>query len=93
MGNVDNYQIVGIGDDFGWVYSISDFGFFGFIFVILLCKLNKNNHFPLIMMVIFTLHYPVMLFLPCQVVLEYILNYKQNTLPTKYGEDDGHAHN
>lgn len=89
MGNIDNYQRVGIGGDFGWVYFISGFGFLGFFFIFsfLLCKLNKNNYLQLIMMAVFTLHYPAMFFLPGQVVLGYVLNYKRNTLPTKSGKN------
>lgn len=79
IGNLDNYQRIGLGGDFGWVYFISGFGFLGlvFIFFFLFSKLNKSNCYPLIMMVIFTLHYPAMFFLPGQVVLGYVLNQKR----------------
>lgn len=80
IGNIDNYKRVDLGGDFGWVYFISGFGFIGliFIFLFLFFKINKNNYYPLIMMVIFTLHYPAMFFLPGQVVLGYVLNQKRD---------------
>ncbi|CQB50485.1 hypothetical protein [Vibrio cholerae] len=95
MGNIDNYKRVGMGGDFGWLYFMSGFGFSGltFIFSFLLCKLNKNNCFPLIMMVIFTLHYPAMFFLAGQVVFGYVLNYKRNTLPTKSWKNHEYNYN
>lgn len=79
IGNIDNYQRIGLGGDFGWLYFISGFGFLGlvFIFFFLFFKLNKSNYYPLIMMIIFTLHYPAMFFLPGQVVLGYVLNQKR----------------
>lgn len=79
MGDINNYDGIGMGGDFGWGYFYSGFGIFGLgvVFIFLLSKVNRSNLFPLILMVFFTLHYPAMFFLPGQVVLGYVLNYSR----------------
>ena len=78
IGDINNYKNVGMGGDFGWAYFYSGFGLFGFgiVMTFLLSKVSKSNLFPIFLMVFFSLHYPAMFFLPGQVVLGYVLNYK-----------------
>ncbi|MCE0558579.1 hypothetical protein [Motilimonas sp. E26] len=79
FGDVSNYSNIGLGGDFGWVYFFSGFGLVGSCLIVafLINKSNKVNFMPLLIIFLFTWHYPAMFFLSGQVVLGYVLNCRK----------------
>lgn len=65
----------GYGGDFGWLYFIVCYGVVGGMAVIFfsISKCTKRNILPLALLILATGHYPVMFFLPGQIILGYVL--------------------
>jgi hypothetical protein len=67
-----------IGGDFYWIYFFQWFGiigisFYAFFFVM---NINKITFFPILILVIATLHYHVIFSIPGQMILGYLLSRK-----------------
>ena len=65
-----------IGGDFYWLYFFQWFGLSGlvFYFVFIILNMNKKNIFPLLVLIISTLHYHTIFSIPGQLIFGYILS-------------------
>ncbi|NQX96593.1 MAG: hypothetical protein HRT73_01775 [Flavobacteriales bacterium] len=81
FGRLDSLLVSGYGGDFGWLYFILGYGFFSFLFILIfiLSKATKKNVIPIIIILVSTFHYPVMFFLPGQILLGYLMAQKYRT--------------
>lgn len=83
---INNYELLfgdiygGRGGDFGWMLFLFNNGIFGLFLMIFLIlnKLNSYNAFALFIIVLATFHYPVIFYLPGQMLFGYILNMKNS---------------
>lgn len=68
--------IEGYGGDFGWRYFWGFYGIFGSLifFIFVLFNLTKSNYIPIFLLLIATFHYPVIFFLPGQILFAYLLS-------------------
>lgn len=76
FGNFSAYDKAGgYGGDFGWLFFILGYGFISFFVLVLyvLSKITSRNMIPLLLMLVITLHYPVMFFLPGQILIGYLM--------------------
>ncbi|MDP2751765.1 MAG: hypothetical protein Q8O31_04065, partial [Rhodocyclaceae bacterium] len=64
------------GGDFGFLAFFLANGIIGFLLILLviLSNINRNNAFPLILLVLSSFHYPVMFFLPGQMIFGLLLS-------------------
>ena len=73
----------GYGGDFGWLYFVLGYGIISFFTLItfVLSKATKSTLIPLLIALLATFHYPVIFFLPGQIVLGYLMagKYKKFT--------------
>jgi len=78
FGSFDGLDEFGYGGDFGYVYLVRYFGIMGLLIFLIfsLNKINSYNFIPISIMMIFTLHYPVMFFMPGQIIFGYALAKK-----------------
>lgn len=78
FGNVDFIKD-GYGGDFGWLYFILGYGYVSFFLLVcfVLSKVNKRNFIPILIALISTFHYPVIFFLPGQILLGYLMSMKK----------------
>jgi len=67
-----------IGGDFYWLYLFQWFGLFGVFFYVCIILLNssKINFFPILFLVISTLHYHTIFAIPGQLIFGYLLSRK-----------------
>lgn len=72
IGNPEGFR----GGDFGLLAFVLSNGFLGLIIfvIIMLIFINKFNAFPIILLMLSTLHYPVMFFLPGQIIFGLLLS-------------------
>tara|TARA_B100001059_G_scaffold209781_1_gene222958 strand:- start:5071 stop:6072 length:1002 start_codon:yes stop_codon:yes gene_type:complete len=77
FGNLETLK-EGYGGDFGWLFFVLGFGYIPFIIlnVFILSKATKNTIIPIIIAIVSTFHYPVIFFLPGQIILGYLLSQK-----------------
>lgn len=77
FGNLEALK-EGYGGDFGWLFFVLGFGYVPFIIlnIFILSKSTKNTIIPIIIAIVSTFHYPVIFFLPGQIILGYLLAQK-----------------
>lgn len=77
FGNVDSIKD-GYGGDFGWLFFVLGYGFISFLFFVsfVLSKATKSTLIPILIALFATFHYPVIFFLPGQIVLGYLMTKK-----------------
>mgnify|MGYP006978418195 CR=1 FL=1 len=68
----------GYGGDFGWLYFILGYGFISLFVLVsfIISKATKATVIPIIIALFSTLHYPVIFFLPGQIILGYLMAKK-----------------
>lgn len=68
----------GYGGDFGWLYFVLGYGFFSFFVLVffITSKATKETIIPITISILATFHYPVIFFLPGQIVLGYLMAQK-----------------
>lgn len=78
IGNLEYLSSDGYGGDFGWLYFVVGYGFLPCLIVILyvLSKATKSTIIPLVLLLLATLHYPAMFYLPGQILLGYLMAQK-----------------
>lgn len=67
------------GGDFGMLAFVLSNGIFGvmLLLLMLLFRVNRANRFPLFLILLTTLHYPVMFFVPGQMIFGLLLSYNK----------------
>ncbi len=83
LGNLRKQESGGYGGDFGWLYFVLSYGFLSLLFLVafILTKLNRHNAIALTVLLLSTFHYPVIFFLPGQIILAYVMTVgKQNSI-------------
>lgn len=70
------------GGDFGMLAFVLSNGIFGvmLLLLMLLSRVNRANRFPLFLILLTTLHYPVMFFVPGQMIFGLLLSYNKRRL-------------
>ncbi len=79
------------GGDFGFLaFAVSNgiLGFFLFLLLVL-TRLNRANLFPVLLLVLTSCHYPVMFYLPGQMLFGLVLAMNEKGLPKKATSFDG----
>lgn len=68
----------GYGGDFAWLYFLKSYGFLSLLFLVIfiLSKATKETIVPLLIALLSTFHYPVIFFLPGQIILGYLMARK-----------------
>lgn len=68
----------GYGGDFAWLYFIIANGLTSFFVVLffILCKITRETSLSIIIMLLLNLHYPVMFYLPGQILMGYLMSKK-----------------
>ena len=67
------------GGDFGLLAFVLSNGLIGsaLFLILLISRLNSSNRFPLFLIIISTLHYPVMFYLPGQMIFGFLLSLRK----------------
>lgn len=89
--NIDAYMLIfgtpdwSRGGDFGFLTFMASNGFFGFLLFLLIIfsRINRNNAFPLFLIVATSFHYPVLFFLPGQMIFGLLLSIRKDRLLDK----------
>ena len=81
FGNLDSLE-EGYGGDFGWMYFVSGYGIISFMILnlFILSKVTKGTFIPILLSILATFHYPVIFFLPGQIILGYLMAQKYLTI-------------
>lgn len=68
------------GGDFGILYFFQSYGIMGIavFFTIILMNLNRYNFFSILLLIIGSIHYPAIFFMPGQCLLGYLMSYKSS---------------
>ncbi|WP_445946123.1 hypothetical protein [Shewanella sp.] len=84
FGNIDSLTD-GYGGDFGWMYFVLSHGFLSFFILIafVLSKVTLRTIIPILIILISTFHYPVMFFLPGQILIGYLMAKKHQYIVSK----------
>ncbi|MDA0119793.1 MULTISPECIES: hypothetical protein [Vibrio] len=74
IGSLDSIKN-GYGGDFAWLYFLKAYGLLSLLFLIvfILSKATKETIIPLLIALFSTFHYPVIFFLPGQIILGYLM--------------------
>ncbi|TMS92554.1 hypothetical protein CWB58_13625 [Pseudoalteromonas sp. S201] len=77
FGNIDSIKD-GYGGDFGWLFFVLGYGFVSFFLLttFILSKATKSTLIPILIALFATFHYPVIFFLPGQILLGYLMARK-----------------
>ncbi|AQS38837.1 hypothetical protein Sps_03719 [Shewanella psychrophila] len=77
FGNIDSLA-EGYGGDFAWLYFVLGYGLLSFCILIgyILSKITRSTAIPIIVILVATFHYPVIFFLPGQILLGYLMSRK-----------------
>ena len=77
FGNIDSLKN-GYGGDFGWLHFVKGYGFFTWFLLLsfILSKATQETVIPLLIGLFATMHYPVIFFLPGQIILGYLMARK-----------------
>lgn len=80
FGNVNSIKD-GYGGDFGWLFFVLGYGFISLFLLIsfILSKATKSTLIPIFVALFATFHYPVIFFLPGQILLGYLMARKYRT--------------
>ncbi|WP_260260056.1 hypothetical protein [Vibrio intestinalis] len=93
IGNLESIK-TGYGGDFAWLYFLKSYGIISFCFLIffVLSKVTKETIIPIIISLIATFHYPVIFFLPGQIILGYLLAAKYRNVSSMSNFNKGDCH-